>query len=399
MYIVRSTYIDGWKGTIMSENFTIQQLDYRMRKALNAQNITELTEIQSLCIPQIIEGHNVSGGAKTGTGKTLAYLIPVYEYLLKLTPEQTHDFACVIAVPAKELAFQISRQIELLSKNLSFNAKAVVAVGNFNMQRMAESLKTKPTFVIGTPARLKELIALKKLPAHKCKFLIYDEADKLIDKDNFQLSMELKKCFYRDVQTLFFTATYGEKYRKNLEKTDIEVMKLSTSRIVSTPESIKHYYVVCQHRDKNETVRKVIKASNATKAIIFANKRYDIDEITQKLKYHNYKVDALHAEGNKFRNKNIVKDFMSGRLQYVVASDYAARGMHFDDVDVIININLPEESTEYVHRAGRCGRNGKAGMCISIITDGELNKVKKFQKDLSINMVERSLYQGRLVAK
>ena len=83
----------------MSENFTIQQLDYRMRKALNAQNITELTEIQSLCIPQIIEGHNVSGGAKTGTGKTLAYLIPVYEYLLKLTPEQTHDLACVIAVP------------------------------------------------------------------------------------------------------------------------------------------------------------------------------------------------------------------------------------------------------------------------------------------------------------
>lgn len=414
MMIVRSTNIektegfgDGpcsaqysiTKGIIMSENFTIQQLDHRIRKALNSQNITELTEIQSLCIPQIIEGHNVSGGAKTGTGKTLAYLIPVYEYLMKLPTEQPHDFTCVIAVPAKELAFQISRQIELLSKNLSFNAKSVVAVGNFNMQRMAESLKTKPTFVIGTPARLKELISLKKLPAHKCKFLIYDEADKLLEKDNLQLSMDLKKCFYRDVQTLFFTATYGEKYQKNLEKTGLDVMKLSTSRIVSTPESIKHYYVVCQHRDKNETVRKVIKASNASKAIIFANKRYDIDEITQKLKYHNYKVDALHAEGNKFRNKNIVKDFMAGKLQYVVASDYAARGMHFDDVDVIINISLPEESTEYVHRAGRCGRNGKAGMCISIITDGELNKVKKFQKDLSINMVERTLYQGRLVAK
>ena len=115
----------------MSENFTIQQLNFKLRKALNEQKITELTEIQSLCIPQIIEGHNVSGGAKTGTGKTLAYLIPVYEYLLKLSPEETHDFACVIAVPAKELAFQISRQIELLSKNLSFNAKAVVAVGNF----------------------------------------------------------------------------------------------------------------------------------------------------------------------------------------------------------------------------------------------------------------------------
>ena len=90
---------------------------------------------------------------------------------------------------------------------------------------------------------------------------------------------------------------------------------------------------------------------------------------------------------------------MDGKLQYIIASDYAARGMHFDDVDVIINISLPEESTEYVHRAGRCGRNGKSGICISIITDGELNKVKKFQKDLAINMVERSLYQGKLVAK
>lgn len=383
----------------MSENFTIQQLNFKLRKALNAQKITELTEIQSLCIPQIIEGHNVSGGAKTGTGKTLAYLIPVYEYLLKLSPEESHDFACVIAVPAKELAFQISRQIELLSKNLDFNAKAVVAVGNFNMQRMAESLKTKPTFVIGTPARLKELISLKKLPAHKCKYLIFDEADRLIDKDNMQLSMDLKKCFYRDVQTLFFTATFGEKYQNNLDKTGLDIVKISTSRIVSTPDTIKHYYFVCMHRDKNETVRKVLKASNAAKAIIFANKRYDIDEITQKLKYHNYKVEALHAEGNKFRNKNIVKDFMDGKLQYVVASDYAARGMHFDDVDVIINISLPEESTEYVHRAGRCGRNGKSGMCISIITDGETNKIKKFQKDLAINMVERSLYQGRLVAK
>ena len=383
----------------MNGNFTIQQLNLNLRKALAAQKITELTEIQSMCIPQIIEGHNVSGGAKTGTGKTLAYLIPVYEYLLKLPSDQPHDFTCVIAVPAKELAFQISRQIELLSKNLSLNAKAVVAVGNFNMQRMAESLKTKPTFVIGTPARLKELISIKKLPAHKCKFLIFDEADRLIDKDNIQLSMELKKCFYRDVQTLFFTATYGEKYQNNLDKTEIDIVKLTTSRIVSTPETIKHYYVVRMHRDKNETVRKVLKAANASKAIIFANKRYDIDEITQKLKYHNYKVDALHAEGNKFRNKNIVKDFMDGKLQYVVASDYAARGMHFDDVDVIINISLPEEATEYVHRAGRCGRNGKAGMCISIITDGELNKVKKFQKDLAINMVERSLYQGKLVAK
>lgn len=383
----------------MNNDFSIKQLNPSIQKALNKQKITELTEIQSLCIPNILEGKNVSGGAKTGTGKTLAYLIPVYENILKLEQRESSEFYCIIVVPAKELAFQISRQIELLSNNLNINAKSVVAVGNFNMARMIEALKQKPTFVIGTAARLKELISMKKIPAHKSKYLIFDEADKLINKDNIALSMELKKCFYRDIQTLFFTATFGEKYQKNLENIDIDVLNIMTSKLVSTPENIKHYYVECAFRDKNETVRKVIKASNAKKAIIFANKKYDIEEITQKLKYHNYNVASLHAEGNKVINKNIVNNFINDKLQFIVASDYAARGMHFDNVDVIINIGLPEESTEYVHRAGRCGRNGKQGTCISIVTEGEINIIKKFQKDLAINMIPRTLYQGKMVAK
>lgn len=384
---------------LMKNDFSIKQLNPRLQKALAKQHITELTDIQSLCIPQIIQGRNVSGGARTGTGKTLAYLLPVYEHMLQMTSEDTYDFICVIVVPAKELAYQISRQIEILSKNLDFPARAVVAVGNFNMRRMADMLKGRPAFVIGTSARIKDLISVKKLPAHKCRFLIFDEADKLINNDNIEAALALKKCFYRDVQTLFFTATFGEKYQKSLEKVGIDVVNIFTSKIISIPENIKHYYVVCQHRDKIETVRKVIKASGADKAIIFANSRYDIGEITQKLKYHNYKVSALHSESDKFHNKNTVKDFMDGKLQYIVASDYAARGMHFDNVSAIINIGLPEEAVDYVHRAGRCGRNGQPGMCISIITDKETNNIKKFQKALSINMIPRSLYQGKLVAK
>ena len=382
----------------------LSELDARLVKALNKQNITEFTEIQSLAILDIIAGKNVAIGAKTGTGKTLCYLLPVFNYILSLDKDATYDFCSVIAVPSKELAFQISRQIELFAKNLDKpEIRAVVAIGNYNMARMVEYLKEKPAFVIGSMNKLKELIAAKKLPAHKCKYFILDEADKLISKDSLELTGEVKKCFMRDVQVVLASATYVDKFQANeklFEKyLSKELVNIFTNKSVSTPQSIKHFYVLCEHREKNETVRKVLKASGATKAIIFANKRYDIDEITQKLKFHNYKADALHAEGNKFRNKNIIKDFSSGKLDFIVASDYAARAMDFADVDVIINISLPEEATEYVHRAGRCGRNGKPGTCISIITAGELNKVKKFQKDLSINMVARDLYQGKLVAK
>lgn len=388
----------------MDTTFSIHSLNKSIVNALEKQNITEFTEIQSLAIPKIMDGNNVACGAKTGTGKTLTYLLPVYEYILGLSVEESFDFCCIISVPSKELAFQISRQIELLSKNLGRDdINSVVAVGNYNLPRMVESLKTKPAFVIGSPNKLNELISLKKLPAHKAKYLVLDEADKLISKDSVELTLDLKKKFYKSVQLILATATYGDKFQQNEkivnETLSGEIVNIFTSKLVSTPSQIKHYYVLCEHREKNETVRKVLKASGANKAIIFANKRYDIDEITQKLKYHNYKCDALHAEGNKFRNKNIVKDFESGKLQFIVASDYAARGMDFADVDVIINISLPEEATEYVHRSGRCGRNGKNGTCISIITTGELNKIKKFQKDLSINMVARDLYQGKLVAK
>ena len=133
--------------------------------------------------------------------------------------------------------------------------------------------------------------------------------------------------------------------------------------------------------------------------MIFINTKYDLEESLQKLQYHNYNVAALAGNIDKQSKKKAVEDFQNGRLQYLLATDVAARGLQIDHVSTVINVNLPEEPTEYLHRAGRCGRHHEQGLCISIITENELNKIKKYQKAFNINIVQKRLYNGKIVSK
>ena len=133
--------------------------------------------------------------------------------------------------------------------------------------------------------------------------------------------------------------------------------------------------------------------------MIFINTKYDLEESLQKLQYHKYSVSALSGNLDKFAKRKAIDDFKSGKINYLLTTDIGARGLQIDDVDTIINVNLPEDSKDYLHRAGRCGRNGNSGVCISIITENELNKIKQYQKQFNINIVARKLYNGKLVAK
>ena len=135
------------------------------------------------------------------------------------------------------------------------------------------------------------------------------------------------------------------------------------------------------------------------KAIIFVNSKYDLEESLQKLEYHHYNVASIAGNKDNSAKKAAIENFRSGKIQLLIATDIAARGLQIDNIDTVINVNLPEDNKEYIHRCGRCGRNGNAGTCISIITDNELNKIKSYQKAFHISIVTKKLYQGKLVAK
>lgn len=371
-------------------------IDKILIDALKKQNITELTDIQKDCFDPVMEGKSIIASSNTGTGKTLAYLLPVYQYHIA---SKDNSLNTVIIAPTKELCMQIINQIKLLSQNAHLDLKAVAVIGGTNEKRQLEQLKTKPQIIVGTYSRIYDLIKLKKIPAHLVKFFIIDEADKMLNNDNVVGVTDLRKCFMRDIQICLFSASINAKCKKNAENLGKDFVNIFTSNRVTIPTNIDHYYILSTKRDKIETVRKAIKALNSTHCLIFANSRYDIEEITQKMKYHHYDIESLDSNKDKNARKHIIQAFSDKKLQFLVASDVASRGLHFNDLDSVINIGLPDQPLDYLHRAGRCGRNGQKAFCVSILTENELDTIKKYQKTLNINIIQKKLYQGKIVAK
>lgn len=365
--------------------------------ALQVQNITQPTQIQCKAAKPVFDGRDMIACSSTGSGKTLAYLLPV----LSSVDFAENTLQALVLVPTQELASQVNKQIQLLFDNMHSGAHTLMLIGDGNITRQIESLKIKPVIAVATPSRAAQLIRMKKLKVHNVKTLILDEADKLMDKTYLESIIFIRKSLMKRTQVLLFSASISNKTIKQANTITYNpvIYELSKENKELIPKTIKHIFIISDRRERIETLRKIAKAVNSDKTMIFINTKYDLEESLQKLQYHNYNVAALAGNIDKQSKKKAVEDFQNGRLQYLLATDVAARGLQIDHVSTVINVNLPEEPTEYLHRAGRCGRNNEQGLCISIITENELNKIKKYQKAFNINIVQKRLYNGKIVSK
>lgn len=365
--------------------------------ALQVQNITQPTQIQCKAAKPVFDGRDMIACSSTGSGKTLAYLLPV----LSSVDFAENTLQALVLVPTQELASQVNKQIQLLFDNMYSDAHTLMLIGDGNITRQIESLKIKPVIAVATPSRAAQLIRMKKLKVHNVKTLILDEADKLMDKTYLESIIFIRKSLMKRTQVLLFSASISNKTIKQANTITYNpvIYELSKENKELIPKTIKHIFIISDRRERIETLRKIAKAVNSDKTMIFINTKYDLEESLQKLQYHNYNVAALAGNIDKQSKKKAVEDFQNGGLQYLLATDVAARGLQIDHVSTVINVNLPEEPTEYLHRAGRCGRNNEQGLCISIITENELNKIKKYQKAFNINIVQKRLYNGKIVSK
>ncbi len=362
---------------------------------LNKQKITEPTDIQQQVYSKIIDNSNVIARSQTGSGKTLAYLLPLYQKI-DLDNRTTQ---AIILVPTHELAMQVHKQIELLSKNSGINLTSAVIIGNANIERQIDTLKKKPFIVVGTPGRIHELIKKKKIQAHTTKTIVIDEADRMLDKNNIQAVKDVRKTAMRDTQILLFSASINDKTINAAKDILTNPVIIKTSDKTNIPTNIEHLFFVVEQRDKIEMLRKLSKSINPKKAMVFINKAYDIEEATQKLKYHQYNAECIYGKVDKLQRKNIINNFRTGKLQFLIATDIAARGLDIEGVTTIFNISMPEDPKDYLHRAGRCARNNEKGLCVSIITEQELPLIKSYQKAFGINILQKRLYQGKIVRK
>lgn len=355
---------------------------------LSKQNISNPTQIQIDSYNNIIEGKDFIGHSQTGSGKTLAYLVPIFE---KIDPSSKELYS-IILVPTYELAMQVSKQIQLLASNSNKDIRCVSLIGNGNISRQIDQMKTKPHIVVGTSGRVLELIKKKKVPAHTVKCLVIDEADRMMDKTNLQPMLDVRKCLYKNTQILFYSASMSSKAMdtaKSIANDSVVIAQYEQKETI--PDTIKHMYYVSSRREKTESLRSLCSAIKSNKCIIFINKKFDADEVFKKLSFHHYKVENLISNMDKTSRKNALERFRSSKSSYLISTDLGSRGLHIDNVDTVINYNLPIESRDYIHRAGRCGRNNTKGTCISIITENEKANINNLSNSLGITFEEINL--------
>ncbi len=368
------------------------ELSSNLIEGLKKQGINVPTDIQAKAIPLALENKDIIGQSITGSGKTLAYLLPIFQKI----DSSKKEMQAIILAPTHELVLQIDKQIKLLSQNSEAQITSTPIIGKANIKRQIEKLKEKPHIIVGSSGRVLELIKKKKIKAHTIKTIVIDEGDRLLDENNIAGIKDVIKTTMKDRQLMVFSATIDDQtidIAKGLMK-DAEVIKIE-EKIVNP--NISHMYFIAEQRDKIKILRKLIASIKPKKAIVFINNNDKTEIITEKIKYHNIKAQGIYGNASKEERKKALGEFRKEKIHVLIASDIAARGLDIQDVTHIINLDLPRNSKEYIHRVGRTGRVGKSGTAISIVTKQETSSIKRFEKKLNIKIKAKEMYEGSII--
>ncbi|MEV5025964.1 DEAD/DEAH box helicase [Paenibacillus sp. LPE1-1-1.1] len=364
-----------------------------LENKLTANGIIEPTDVQAETIPILLGGSDVSARSQTGTGKTLAYLLPMLQKL----NSYSNAIQGVILAPTQELAMQIVRVAEIYAEPLNIRVQQLI--GGAALKRQVEKLKLRPQLVIGTPGRMHELLKLRKLKLNDVNNVVVDEADQVFQLGSTKEVEILLHGMGKGRQIAFFSATYPDQ----MARFEGRWMK-NPERIQITPEhrvsqTIDNYFIVSDKRDKTDTARRLVRLLNPSSALLFLNDTDNISNWESKLSYEGFTVEALYGDADKQRRAATLTRFREGRCQLLLATDVAARGLDIEGLPLVIQLDPAADADHYVHRAGRTGRMGRAGTVVSIVMPQELFIMEKFRKQLGIELSERTMFRGKLLSE
>lgn len=359
--------------------------------ALEKQKITEPMASQVAAVPILLEGKDAYLCSETGTGKTLAYLLPIFSRInVNLAATQV-----IIIAPTHELAIQIQRQCCDLAQNAGLPLRTLLLIGGTSMERQIDKLKKKPQIVVGSSGRIRELIMMGKLKVNTIKTIVVDEADRLLGDENLDSVKKIILSTPHDRQLVFASATEKPESALQIESLTSKLTMIRTA-VQPVNINIEHLFLVCEERDKPDLLRKLIHALAPERAIVFTHRNQTAEIIASKLAFHHIPVADLHGAYDKMDRKKAMDDFRSGKVQVLIASDIAARGLDIPGVTHIFNVDAPTQSKDYLHRVGRTGRAGARGVALSLLTEPETRLVRRYTTDLGITLTPTRLREGRL---
>ena len=355
------------------EEFRLLGIREDLVRALESFGFENPTEIQRMTVPALLARTDSFISSATGTGKTFGYLVP----LLQLAPAGGRSPFALVVAPTHELAVQVEKELDRLAKAAGLETETVLLIGSAQARRQAERLRKGGGFVIGTPGRVRDLLAARELDLSALVFLVLDEADRLFEKETLGETADILDGLPASCCRVLVSATLPDRVRDKAAPwfRDPAVLILDNSEALR--ESIDHWVFHASSRRKVDFLRRFEAAVHPLRCLVFASSNAQIYNILRKLEFLGFPAAELRSQGDKESRRQALDDFREGRIRYLVTSDLGARGMDVKGIDYVLCMDLPEEPTVYMHRAGRTGRAGERGVSVLVADLVELKRASK----------------------
>lgn len=365
-------------------------LDERIIRAVKEMGFESMSPIQQQAIPAVLQGKDIIGQAQTGTGKTAAFGIPV----LQMIEPQVKGVQCIVLCPTRELAIQAADEIRKYAKYMH-GIKVLPIYGGQDINRQIRSLASNVQIVVGTPGRVMDHMRRHTLKLKNIKIMVLDEADEMLNM-GFREDIEtILEGVNTEHQTVLFSATMPQailditsQYQK-ADATHIQIQKKEL-----TVPLVKQYYYEVKRENKEEVTARLLDYYNPRQTLIFCNTKKMVDDLSEKLKGRGYFAEGLHGDLSQAQRDKVMNGFRSGTTEILIATDVAARGIDVDDVEAVINYDVPQDIEYYVHRIGRTGRAGRSGRSFTLVVGREIYKIREIERTCNTKIKARRVPSG-----
>jgi ATP-dependent RNA helicase RhlE len=355
-------------------------LSSALQRKLAAAQFINLTPIQQLTIPPALAGRDVIGTAQTGTGKTLAFLIPLIETLDR---EPARSTAALVLLPTRELAMQVHEQYEQLRPKRT--PKAVLIIGGVSEKAQIQSLRAGSGLVIATPGRLQDLMNRKFVNLQHVKILVLDEADRMLDMGFLPAIRRILSALPKQRQTLCFSATMELSVAGLVSEYTRNPVRLALGSVLKPAESIQLKAYEVRPGEKLDCLRQLLYAEKG-QTLIFTRTKRGAERLTKELVRDGFAAAMIHGDRSQSQRTGALSGFQGGRFQVLVATDIASRGLHVDDVAHVINYDMPRMAEDFIHRVGRTGRAGLQGRASTLAAGAEVLELHQIERTLKLRM-------------
>ena len=359
-------------------NFSDLNIENKLKRSIELAEFKTPTPIQSQSIPISLEGKDVLGTAQTGTGKTLAFTIPMLNKLLK-----DKQAMALIICPTRELATQVMETVLKLNVREIGIGNALL-IGGESMQKQLRQLKKRARIIVGTPGRINDHIERKSLNLSRVNYLVLDETDRMLDMGFTPQIEVILKFIPKNHQTLLFSATLPENILKISQKYLNNPERISVGSLSTPIEKIKQEtFEITTDKKYHELINQLVERSGSI--LVFVKTKHGADKIVKRLKYDGHKADAIHGNLRQSKRDRVIRGFRNGNSRILVATDVAARGLDIPVIKHVINYDLPQVPEDYIHRIGRTGRAGKDGSALTFLTNSDRSMWRSIQKLIDPN--------------